>query len=215
MSHEHAWPQWMRKHTGHLQPTRSSRTLGFGRVAEDALAEHETVITTKPGSVLNNRTREVCETCNNGWMSAMETRAEPLVMRLWAPMPTFGRTAIGLDDVAFLATWATKTAWMHERVGGSKRTATADMRAYLMDKQLPPELTSVWIGQHVGQLDFAHYMANFDVSHEEQPWDGAERRAFSSSPWPSMAWRSRCVRTMAGRFRRCSSTLSGGSDCGQ
>jgi hypothetical protein len=59
MSDEHAWRQWMRKHAEELDPDGSSRTLGFGPVTEDALAEHETVITTKPGSVLTARIREV------------------------------------------------------------------------------------------------------------------------------------------------------------
>jgi hypothetical protein len=126
--------------------------------------------------VLNARIREVCETCNNGWMSAMESWAEPMLMRLWASTPTFGRTAISVDDAAFLATWAAKTAWMHERVSVWKPTATSEMRSYLMDKQLPPEFTSVWIGRHVGELDFAHFLANFDVSHQDQPWDSSDQR---------------------------------------
>jgi hypothetical protein len=98
---------------GHAgEPSRSSRQLGFGRVAEDALAEHETVITTKPGvgaerahprSVRDVQQR--LDECDGNPGRANAHAALGLAA-------TFGRTATSVDDAAFLTTWAAKTAWM-------------------------------------------------------------------------------------------------------
>lgn len=147
MTKEHAWPQWLGQ-GAQVEPTQTTRSIGFGRTAEDAMTEAPNQIVVKPGSVLTARIREVCAGCNSGWMSRLEEDARPILQRLWEPSYPFGRTTVSLDQAATVATWATKTAWVRERVSDSTTTATPEMRRYLMTERLPPEYTSVWIARH-------------------------------------------------------------------
>src|SRR5437764_9401972 len=91
MSQEHAWPQWLGE-GAEVESTRSSRTVGYRRTADDTFSEDQTVVINRNGSVLKARLREVCERCNNGWTSQLETAARPPLERLWAPSHAFGRT---------------------------------------------------------------------------------------------------------------------------
>jgi hypothetical protein len=45
------------------------RTVGYRWTTDDTFTEDQTVIVNRIGSVLTARIREVCERCNNGWMS--------------------------------------------------------------------------------------------------------------------------------------------------
>ena len=172
---EHAWPQWLGD-GAEVVPHQTTRTIGFGRTAHDAMSEAPNRATTKPVSVLTARIREVCADCNNGWMSCLESAVRPILTRLWAPNYPFGRTTFSAEDAATLATWATKTAWVRERVGDPVLTATAEMRRGLVDQQRPPEWTSIWVARHEGASNFGVYVARIAVAHQDDPWN-AEPRA--------------------------------------
>jgi hypothetical protein len=172
MSKEHAWPQWLGKGAV-VEATRSSRTVGYRRTAEDTFSEDQTVVIHRNGSVLTARVREVCERCNGGWMSRLEDPGKPLLRRLWSGV---GGPPLAVDDAALLSTWASKTAWMHERVSVQQPTASAEMRSYLRMHRLPPSFTAVWAARHVEQLDFHHFLGHIDVRHQDRPWDSDEHR---------------------------------------
>jgi len=175
MSKEHAWPQWLGK-GAEVEPTQTTRTIGYGRTSESELTEAPNLVVTKPGSVLTSRVREVCQHCNNGWMSQLETSVRPLLSHLWQPTYAFGRTTVTTDDASILATWATKTAWIRERVSDPIVTATPQMRRYLLDHQLPPEFTRVWIARHQGRSNFGVYVGRIEASHQDDSWDTDRRR---------------------------------------
>lgn len=172
---EHVWPQWLNDGVD-VERTRSARTLGFGRTAHDAFTEFPTLNVTKQGSVFTSKVREVCRTCNNEWMSRLETAAKPLLRRLWAPSYPLGRTSLSPDEATAVATWATKTAWMHERASNPDPTPTPEMRSYLKDSQMPPQFTRVWVGRYVGQMNFGARFARLGLNQQDHAWDSAERR---------------------------------------
>ena len=99
MTNEHAWPQWLGQ-GAQVEPTQTTRSIGFGRTAEDAMTEAPNQIVVKPGSVLTARIREVCADCNSGWMSRLEEDARPILQRLWEPSYPFARTTVSLDQAA-------------------------------------------------------------------------------------------------------------------
>lgn len=172
---EHAWPKWLGADI-HVFPTQSTQTTGFGRSAEDVIKEKPNLVVSKQGSVLTTRIREVCARCNSGWMSRLESDARPLLKRLWAPSYPFGRTSISHAGATTLAAWATKTAWVRERVDGPSRTTTPVMRRALMDSLRPPDLTTVWFARHKGQMNFGAYVAELEVTRAEDRWDTVDRR---------------------------------------
>lgn len=172
---EHVWPQWLNGGV-EVEATRSLRTLGFERTAHDAFTELPTTTVTKQGSVFTSKVREVCRTCNNEWMSRLETAARPLLQRLWTPAYALGWTTVSPGDASIVAAWATKTAWMHERATDPDPTPTPEMRTHLKDTRLPPELTSVWAGRSVEQEDFFARFSRVTVHHRDAAWDSQERR---------------------------------------
>jgi hypothetical protein len=91
---EHVWPQWISRHLANRGPFKLvDRTRGR---------------TVQFGNVLDVKIRRVCKTCNNGWMSQLETRAKPLLE------PMFDGTPVTLhpNDQAVLALWSIKTLMM-------------------------------------------------------------------------------------------------------
>lgn len=175
MSKEHAWPQWLGR-GAEVEPTQTTRTLGFRRTAVDTYSEAPTQVTTKPGSVLTTRIREVCVACNGGWMSRLEQEVRAPLERLWAPDYSSGFTSLTPSEVQTAATWAVKTAWVRERVQDGKVTPTASMRQEFAATCRPPQFTSVWIGQHRGRSNFGVYVAQIDALHEQEPWDAEASR---------------------------------------
>lgn len=97
-SKEHIFPQWLLKHHNamdeRVHPIRVSLALGGGALAsergERPLRAH-----------VNG---EVCGTCNNGWMSALEVSATPVLTRATGP------GSITDDEAFILARWFAKSA---------------------------------------------------------------------------------------------------------
>ncbi|MFE7067185.1 hypothetical protein [Microbacterium sp. NPDC057658] len=94
---EHIFPQWLLRHHGamdeRVQPHRISVLLGGAKLSERG---------ERPLRAHVNG--EVCATCNNGWMSALERAVTPV---LTAPAPTGTITA---TEAETLARWFAKTA---------------------------------------------------------------------------------------------------------
>lgn len=125
-------PPLLRRVESRLHPHQAAST--YVKIKQD-----------RPGSVFTVRPRVVCATnCNNGWMSRLETAAKPFVR----PM-IFGES-ISLEPAALgvVATWAAKTATIAEYMNKSSRTVPVGNRRYLMEHQLPPPGTQVWLGRY-------------------------------------------------------------------
>jgi hypothetical protein len=171
LSKEHVWPQWMRQLAPALDRERSTRTLGFARTALDSWSELPTEIVTQPGDVLTARVREVCRSCNNGWMSRLEQHAQPILSLLADGRYALGSIAIPPEDAAVVARWALKCAWMRELATKGPRTPTSDMRLHLKEWMTPPPCTRVWAARYMGQETFASHSTNITLQHHEHDWE--------------------------------------------
>jgi hypothetical protein len=176
MSKEHAWPQWIGRGT-EVEPQQHSYSSGFHRTADDTLSELPNEAIQKQGSVLTSRIREVCAACNNGWMSRLEVRVRPLLERLWAPAYPLGSSWFNTSELTMLSSWATKTAWVRERVADRTNTADASVRQAFAQNLVPPALTTVWVARHEGAYDFTAFLTSLEVTHRDQDWASGERRS--------------------------------------
>jgi hypothetical protein len=93
---EDAWPLWLRRRFETPAEVRATRT------GEKPI----TFLTDK----IELRLKAVCEKCNQGWMSDLEQRAEPILS------PMINGVSTGLDRTTqqIVATWAVKTAMVLE-----------------------------------------------------------------------------------------------------
>ena len=89
----------------------------------------------------------VCEGCNNGWMSDLESRAKPYL----EPMLRGHGRALHETGIRTLATWALKTAMMVEHMHGAKRhLIPAQEYAHLFHHGRPSERARIWMASYAG-----------------------------------------------------------------
>ena len=189
LSKEHVWPRWIQKYVDTPEPTRSSRTTGFYHEGDTITIEPDRITPPRQGSVLTFKVRIVCERCNNGWMSKLESQAKPILRSLISDEAA----VIEAAAAATLATWAVKTAWMNEHLNSEDSpTTTVSMRAKLMRHLLPP-YSLVWLARHNGLLNLDLRRAGITVLHQDDPQGlQGNRRAQMTSivvrPFALLVW---------------------------
>jgi hypothetical protein len=111
-----------------VEPSQTTRRIGFDRSSVDTYLELPREVTKRQGSVLTTRLREVCRTCNGGWMSRLEQQVAPVLERMWSRDHPLEFTALEAEQVRVVAAWAVKTAWVRERIGSPRITPTRGVR---------------------------------------------------------------------------------------
>jgi hypothetical protein len=136
LTREHLWPEWIGRDVfinGDRQVVHFEEGNHAGRQRYREW----------PQTTFNVVARIVCDLCNNGWMSDLETQVREFV----SPMATATTvTALDLRRQELIARWATKMAMVFER--GSLIDRRRYYRAYdlarLKDGLLPDGI-SVWV----------------------------------------------------------------------
>lgn len=156
-SKEHLWPNWLRKFVPMpLEATATHSVISF---------QNDTVDVRKGrlrGRPFATTIKNVCTECNNTWMSQLQNRAKPDLLRFisgqdldWSES---GRLRI--------ATWATMFTYTFEQAEQTLITSTpAERRNFSLTQQPPPG----WLF--------------FTGKFEGQEWQGASwRRAMLADP---------------------------------
>lgn len=90
------------------------------------------------------KVKYVCGTCNNGWMSQLESRTKPIVEDIFRSQP------LDLDSVSqlTLATWSVKSAMVFEALRPTRSWFfLEEEREDLMSHLQIPDWTHVWIAR--------------------------------------------------------------------
>lgn len=103
--------------------------------------------------------RTVCASCNNGWMSKLET----LVQRVLTPLILDEPGTIALDDQAAVATWVQKTALTamllsskEQRENGYGLSPSEYKELYARRELMrPPDASQFWVGRFEGVNGFS------------------------------------------------------------
>lgn len=128
MSKEHVLPRWIRK-----------------RFPGEGAQEHWSRTDLEGGTVQKRRypmvpfeltVREVCRSCNNGWMASLETKVKPIL----GPMLTSSiRLPLSIDEQESLAFWAAKTLMVAQStLPREQRVVPAGHRTELLVEQAAP-----------------------------------------------------------------------------
>lgn len=102
--------------------------------------------------------KNVCATCNNGWMSKLEDAAQ----RVLTPLILGESGTIALEDQALVAMWAQKTALTamllsseEQREGGYGLSKAEYRSLYEIRKRKQPlERSRFWVGRYQGDAGF-------------------------------------------------------------
>lgn len=174
-SKEHVLPQWLRKHTPGLPAGSTTHATGLGLSLDGRAYEPVEPITIhRKATVLTTFTRSVCETCNNGWMSALETAAEPVFMSLVAASQHPPAVAMDRDRATILARWAHKTALTHELANqrnshAPRRIIHPALASILREPGLPVQDAAVWAARLPTDNGVAVYQAVCAIGATPEP----------------------------------------------
>jgi hypothetical protein len=129
---EHAWPAWLVRRFP--SPSGVSVDLERGGVALDPwrLATAETTV------------KFLCASCNNGWMSQLESRAMPVI----ASLLDDSSITLSPSTQTTLALWAVKTAMVFEVLREGRDWFYDSLeRTQVRNGVLPSGHTSVWVAK--------------------------------------------------------------------
>ncbi|MBN1910641.1 MAG: hypothetical protein JW818_12925 [Pirellulales bacterium] len=133
---EDAWPKWLverfpTSNTSYMEAERAGKTLGSWRTGKRPLL-----------------LKWLCKSCNNGWMSKLESKAKPVLESI------FCNTLNELTSLTqlTLASWSVKTAMVLEALDPRRSWFYSDDERHSMrNLQALPPRTSVWIATCVSQ----------------------------------------------------------------
>ena len=151
---EHAIPSWLEAHLAGDDEAVFTATVESG--------EHGGVLRRWSSRQLNLVTKRVCASCNNGWMSRLETDAQPLLMTmLRGHRRTFHR-----GGQAVLAGWAIKTAlalgMLH--LDAYEPITAAHCRRSARGRGQPTEFCQVFLGAYGGKTAVSHQIRRLTLN---------------------------------------------------
>ena len=127
LSKEHFWPDGLR-HCCRSYPVNQHVEHSF--TVSNKTRANPPHVRNKPGHAWTKKIRVVCETCNNGWMSALETTAKPLLTPLITGTPCVISEADGLT----IARWIVLKVLVGEHnIRGDAVATQAQRDAFLRD----------------------------------------------------------------------------------
>lgn len=174
-SKEHIWPVWMHKHlkvNGDGNHTSEAHTYENKKHLGSEKTERQGDLTTK-------KLRVVCQQCNSGWMSFLESSVKPIMIRMLA------LEAMVLKPVEqeLLARWFTMKAIVGEYASkGLNSTPTVDRVAFKNNNTIPAYF-AVYIGTHNEEADSAWLRSSNTLSRSPAalslPLEGVSRNTQS------------------------------------
>jgi hypothetical protein len=147
-SDEHVVPKWIRR----LLDIRSEVTLLRGDELEEIHSRQHLTVRLRG---------KVCTTCNNGWMSKLESDVQPFLGQM-----LLGNERLAIDEPQrrLLTTWATKTILLtelalrqqHPRSRPADGYEPSDFElAWLSGKRRPIPRSRLWVGPFDAQGEIA------------------------------------------------------------
>jgi hypothetical protein len=144
LSKQHIWPNWFRNiinrdSKSHTQQTVSYKYRKSGVYATPGSRQ-------KQGDLWSRKIRNVCATCNNGWMSVIENGVKPLLTNLIA-----GRISVITEkEQSDFAAWVTLLAIMAEYTDIKSAGISSEDRQFLYNFKKCPPKWHIWIGSYDG-----------------------------------------------------------------
>jgi hypothetical protein len=165
LSKEHFWPEW----ASPLLPSYPvNQHVEHSFTVSNKTRANPPHIRNKPGHAWTKKIRVGCETCNNGWMSALETAAKPLLTPLITGTPCVISEADGLT----IARWIVLKVLVGEHNIRGDAVATQAQRDAFRATLAIPENFRIWVGRcgvDGWQTAYWRHASTFSTSPDIQP----------------------------------------------
>jgi hypothetical protein len=147
---EHVIPQWLMEYLG---MNEHQLYLAVAQSADDSILESRNQVAS------NFVAGRVCESCNNEWMSDLETESMELLKILIDG--TVSLMCISNAERTIVAKWATKTAYVMSYAAPLKKTPDPSHLRYMKENRgAVPPLVGVYGCQSVATADFRQIQRN-------------------------------------------------------
>ncbi len=168
-SREHVLGQWMRRLEKNHPPEQRSYIAGieFDEMAKE-LVEVRPEVVLRKAAMLTLKTRDVCEDCNQGWMSDLEEVVKPTILQLAKAAKAGIAIALARETTRELARWAQKTALTYELTSDAPHIGNFAMGRRLHDGDVLRD-SIVWVARHPRDYDLSIALAHLDVSSTPVP----------------------------------------------
>jgi hypothetical protein len=137
MSKEHLWPDWLAAYVPRTLPHFKQEFAFYGKTPEPIIYEKH-----KTGDPHATRLRIVCETCNRGWMSRLQTEAKPILVRLLLRETT----TLLQTEQRILARWAAVSVATGDQLDPYSAAVPQEDRDFLRTRKRPPSRWRIWLG---------------------------------------------------------------------
>jgi len=146
-SKEHLWPVWMQEHLPLIGNGGNISQIETFRWKEQTGTKRQV----RPGHLTTKKLRVVCQVCNNGWMSELESEVKPILIRI------LNREAIDLfaRDQQILARWIAVKAIIGEHSEQETYMTPSHDRMLLRLEGKIPDYFAIYIGLHSANSDSA------------------------------------------------------------
>jgi hypothetical protein len=155
-SKEHIWSEWM-----HDYLPKMGDGYNLSEVHTSKWDEHlDSTKSKRQGHLYTKKLRVVCESCNSGWMSVLESKVKPILIPIFQNK-TF---EISNEEKISLAKWIAMKAIVGENsVKNTHVTPFAD-RTKLKDLGEIPSYFCIYIGVHSEKFDSAWLRTSITLS---------------------------------------------------
>lgn len=141
ISKEHFWPEWL---APYISEANTSRHISVLLEAEGKEPQKLNRSSERDGNVLTKKIRIVCKTCNNGWMSQIESAVKPILIALI----NRSNLVLSSEDTKILALWVSLKTIVGEYATENMALTVLNDRQLLRSDNIIPEYFRVFIGYH-------------------------------------------------------------------
>lgn len=144
ISKEHIFPDWMREIFPRTdKDTHRQGTVSWG-LDGDGKPKATPKVERKQGHAAGKRPKVTCIPCNNRWISTLDRKTKPLLVRLMKSQSY----VLSIDEQQLLATWLTKMTMVIDAATQNAPAVPAEQRAYLKANLEPPEGWDIWVASN-------------------------------------------------------------------
>ena len=174
-SKEHIWPEWMAEYFERSDGQRHRRDILTSKWKENLSTKE----IERPGHLSTHKVRVVCKSCNNGWMSRLESKTKPVLV----PMLKNQETQLTQSYQETLALWITVKTIVGE-YSEPDIAVTPEIDRHLVKEQgRIPDYYAIYLGHHSSGSDSAWLRTSMTLAltmdGPDPPLDGYTRNTQS------------------------------------
>ena len=147
LTKQHVWPDWLRNVVPRLNNTHEQSKIHVLTNLMNKSAHISPSLKNYQGHQGVRKIRNVCKTCNGGWMSRLETKAKPLLSSMILQNPV----VLEKEAQAIIASWVVMTSIVAEFTDQTSMAIPISHRGIFMKTVSPPSGWKIWIGKYEGE----------------------------------------------------------------